>query len=107
MNPAAHGIDHIQFRHCLGQKRIPIAAGCFLSLNIIIRDSFEESAFILENQLIRILGYHNPSIAGVVLVGNTIMKCFQNNLLIVFGYFNRNQLIIRKNFKLGISYLNV
>lgn len=67
MNPAAHGIDHIQFRHCLGQKRIPIAAGCFLSLNIIIRDSFEESAFILENQLIRILGYHNPSIAGVVL----------------------------------------
>ena len=73
----AHGVNHVQMNHGLGQKGIAIALRRSSSQYVIFNGAVIKSTDILQNEPIAFFDQDNPGILSVVLMGNTVFLCFQ------------------------------
>ena len=103
MNAVAHGIDHIELGHGLGQERIAVAARYAITFQIVPWSTVKEAAFIFKHQSVGLLNHRYPTVARVVLMGNTVMQSFQHNFLIVLGDLNGQQFILGQQAQLDIA----
>jgi len=103
MDAITHRVDHVQFHHRLSQRRIAIAARGLVALNVFVRQALEEAAFVLEHQPVRQFRHDHATIAGVILVSDAVVQGLQHDPLVVLGYLDGQQLVLRQQPKLDVA----
>src|SRR3990170_2619776 len=103
MDAVADSIYHAKIHHSLCKPGITVSLGSLLAVKIIFCLSVVKVACAFKYQPITFFGHNDTRSQRIILVGNTIMQCFQNHPGFIFVYLGCKELIIRENFEPDVA----